>query len=76
MHILLIIILIHNLNFTDKKILDYCKDKKTINVKQGYTKCSILPVKEKAIITNDKGIYDTLKNEDFDILLLPFGDIS
>ena len=68
--------LIHNLNFTDKKILDYCKNKKTINVKQGYTKCSILPVKEKAIITNDKGIYDTLKNENFDILLLPFGDIE
>ena len=68
--------LIHNLNFTDKKILDYCKNKKTINVKQGYTKCSILPVKEKAIITNDKGIYDTLKNENFDSLLLPFGDIE
>ncbi|WP_294385093.1 DUF6873 family GME fold protein [uncultured Clostridium sp.] len=68
--------LIHNLDFTDKKILDYCKNKKTINVKQGYTKCSILPVKENAIITNDKGIYDTLKNENFDILLLPFGDIE
>ena len=58
------------------KILDYCKNKKTINVKQGYTKCSILPVKEKAIITNDKGIYNTLKNENFDVLLLPFGDIE
>ena len=68
--------LIHNLDFTDKKILDYCKNKKTINVKQGYTKCSILPVKENAIITKDKGIYDTLKNENFDILLLPFGDIE
>lgn len=68
--------LIHNLNFTDKKILEHCKNKKIINVKQGYTKCSILPVKEKAIITNDNGIYNTLKNEDFDILLLPFGDIE
>lgn len=68
--------LVHNLKFTDKKILEYCKNKKIINVKQGYTKCSILPVKEKAIITNDTGIYNTLKNEDFDILLLPFGDIE
>ena len=68
--------LIHNLKFTDKKILDYCKNKKTIHVKQGYTKCSILPVQEKAIITNDKGIYNTLKNESFDVLLLPFGDIE
>ncbi|WP_300856947.1 DUF6873 family GME fold protein [uncultured Clostridium sp.] len=68
--------LVHNLKFTDKKILEYCKNKKIINVKQGYTKCSILPIKEKVIITNDTGIYNTLKNEDFDILLLPFGDIE
>ena len=68
--------LVHNLKFTDKKILDYCKNKKTINVNQGYTKCSILPLREKVIITNDTGIYNTLKNEGFDILLLPFGDIE
>ena len=68
--------LIHNLKFTDKKILDYFKNKKIINVKQGYTKCSILPLREKAIITNDNGIYNTLKSEDFDILLLPYGDIE
>ena len=68
--------LIHNLKFTDKKILEYCKNKKTINVNQGYTKCSILPLREKVIITNDTGIYNTLKNEGFDILLLPFGDIE
>lgn len=68
--------LIHNLKFTDKKILEHCKNKKTINVNQGYTKCSILPLREKAIITNDSGIYNILKNENFDILLLPFGDIE
>ncbi|WP_297713731.1 DUF6873 family GME fold protein [Clostridium sp.] len=68
--------LVHNLKFTDKKILEYCKNKKTINVNQGYTKCSILPLREKAIITNDAGIYNTLKSENFDILLLPFGDIE
>lgn len=68
--------LVHNLKFTDKKILEYCKNKKTINVNQGYTKCSILPLREKVIITNDTGIYNTLKNESFDILLLPFGDIE
>ncbi|MBS6184695.1 MAG: hypothetical protein KH626_06535 [Clostridium celatum] len=68
--------LVHNLKFTDKKILEYCKNKKSINVNQGNTKCSILPLREKAIITNDTGIYNTLKNENFDILLLPFGDIE
>lgn len=68
--------LIHNLKFTDKEILTYCKNKKLINIKQGYAKCSILPLREKAIITSDKGIYNALKNEDFDILLVPFGDIE
>ena len=68
--------LVHNLKFTDKKILEYSKNKKNINVNQGYTKCSILPLREKAIITNDAGIYNTLKSENFDILLLPFGDIE
>lgn len=68
--------LVHNLKFTDKKILEYSKNKKNINVNQGYTKCSILPLREKAIITNDAGIYNTLKSENFDILLLPFCDIE
>lgn len=68
--------LIHNLKFTDKKILEFCKNKKLINVRQGYSKCSILPLREKVIITNDKGVYNTLIKENFDILLLPFGDIE
>ena len=68
--------LVHNLKFTDKIILEYSKNKKNINVNQGYTKCSILPLREKAIITNDAGIYNTLKSENFDILQLPFGDIE
>lgn len=67
--------LIHNLKYTDKVILDYCENRKKISVKQGYTKCSILPVREKAIITNDVGINNILIAEDFDVLLLPPGDI-
>ena len=68
--------LIHNLKYTDKKILDYCKNKNNINIKQGYAKCSILPIKENVFITNDNGIYNKLKDESFDILLVPFGDIE
>lgn len=68
--------LIHNLNFTDKEILYYCKDKKQIHIKQGYSKCSILPLREKVVITSDMGIYKTLIKEDFDVLLVPFGDIE
>ena len=44
-------------------------------LKQGYTKCSILPIREKAIITSDKNIAKELLNYDFDVLLLPSGDI-
>ncbi|MCQ2969245.1 MAG: hypothetical protein MJ191_03810 [Clostridium sp.] len=66
---------IHNLNYSDSAFKKYITNKKIINVKQGYTKCSILPLKENVLITNDPGIHKTLSNYDFDILLLPFGDI-
>jgi hypothetical protein len=66
---------IHNLKFTDKNLLSSQKSKKLINVKQGYTKCSVLPLKEKVAITNDRGIYNSLLVEGFDMLLIPPGDI-
>lgn len=67
--------LIHNLKYTDPVLINLLKHKKLINVKQGYTKCSILPINEKAIITNDPGISRILSEYKFDILLLPYGDI-
>lgn len=66
---------IHNLKFTDPNLLDLVKDKKLINVKQGYTNCSVLKVNEKAFITSDNGIYKKLVKENFDVLLIPPGDI-
>lgn len=47
--------LFHNLNFTDSKILEYYKTNgaKLINVKQGYSKCSVCVINENAIITSD-----------------------
>ena len=65
---------IHNLSYTDENLFNSQTSKKNINVSQGYTKCSVLPLNEKALITNDKGIFNALK-DDFDILLLPPGDI-
>ena len=62
---------IHNTKYSDDILVDNIQDKKIISVSQGYTKCSILPVREKAIITSDKGIYNILKEYNFDILLLP-----
>lgn len=66
---------IHNLNSTDENLLSTQLKKKKININQGYTKCSTLPIREKALITTDKGIYTQLVKYDFDILLIPPGDI-
>lgn len=67
---------IHNLKYTDENLLSYVKHKKLIDVKQGYTKCSVAIVNDNALITSDKSIYNKLKNEDMDVLLLPPGDIN
>jgi len=66
---------IHNLKFTDENLLKSQNFKTQINVSQGYTKCSILPVRDNVLITSDKGIFDVLKDYNFHILLLPPGDI-
>ncbi|AKN32548.1 hypothetical protein Ccar_17455 [Clostridium carboxidivorans P7] len=66
---------VHNIKYTDPNLMLYIKDKKTINVKQGYTKCSTAIVNDKAIITSDKSIAKALINENIDVLLLPPGDI-
>jgi len=41
-----------------------------IYVRQGYTKCSICAVDERAFITEDEGIYRACTKEGFDVLLL------
>lgn len=67
---------IHNLKFTDKKLLDMVKEKTLINVKQGYTRCSCAIISENALITSDINIYNTLKKyPDLDVLGVPTGDI-
>lgn len=66
---------IHNLNFSDENLIESQKNKTLVNVKQGYTKCSSLVVNDHSIITSDKGIYNSLLKYNFDILLLPPGDI-
>lgn len=49
---------IHNLSYTNGKLLQTAKDMgmTLIDVKQGYTKCSIVVVDEHSIITYDEGI--------------------
>jgi hypothetical protein len=67
---------VHNINYTDKNLLSSISNKKLIQVKQGYTKCSTAIVSDNALITSDKSIYKALNNENIDILLLPPGDIN
>lgn len=67
---------IHNLNYTDSKILSSLGSHvKKLHVKQGYTKCSTAIVSERAIITSDIGIAKALSDEKVDVLYVPPGDI-
>lgn len=68
-------ILIHNLQHTDSKIKTLSTSKTIINVKQGYSRCSCAIVSNSAFITSDTGIYTALKDNNYDVLLLPTGDI-
>ena len=66
---------VHSINFTDTNLLSLLKNKKLINVKQGYTKCSTCIVNNHAIITSDVSIAKALSLEKIDVLLIPPGDI-
>ena len=46
-----------------------------IHVKQGYTRCSLLPVDDQSFITSDTGIAKTLADYDTDVLLIRPGHI-
>lgn len=65
---------IHNFNYTDLKIKEnLIKNKyELIDVKQGYTNCSIAVIDENSIIISDKGLYKELKNKDLNILFLDY----
>ena len=65
---------IHNFKYTDRKIIEILKKEQysLINVKQGYTKCSIAIVDENSIIISDKGLYEKLKKYNINILFLDY----
>lgn len=66
---------IHNLKYTDEILLRKNKSKTLIDIKQGYSKCSCAVVSDRALITSDIGIYNSLKPYPIDVLLIPSGDI-
>ena len=65
---------IHNFKYTDSKIISELNKSnfEIINVKQGYSNCSIAVIDEKSIILSDRGLYNNLKNSGLDILFLDY----
>ena len=52
--------LIHNLKYTDEKIIDFNDFKTKINVKQSYTRCNLVAISDHVFITSDLGIFNAL----------------
>jgi hypothetical protein len=68
---------IHNLNYTSSFILEDMKKmkKNLIHVKQGYTRCSALPIDDNSIITSDIGIAKGVAPHGIDVCLIKPGFI-
>lgn len=69
--------LICNIDTVSETVLNCLKEKgfAVINVKQGYTKCSVLPVSDSAIITDDPSIADLCCLAGIDVLLVSKGSV-
>lgn len=67
-----------NVRYTDEVLLNELtkRNAKIIDVRQGYSKCSISILNENAIITSDRGIFEILINHGVDILLIQPGHVE
>lgn len=81
-NILLNFLFLHNtlygkLSAIDKKLLDYCKENniRTVNINQGYARCSTLVLNNNAVITSDLSIEKALKKDRVEVLLISSGNI-
>ena len=66
---------VHNFKYTDKIFLEN-SGLKHIDVKQGYSKCSLCVVSDNAVITSDEGIAKTLLNYSIDVLTVSCGNVT
>lgn len=67
--------LFHKTDYTDaviKKIVNL----EAIDVKQGYSRCSVLPVGLNAAITSDEGMFKVLSKHGYKVLKISLGDIE
>ncbi len=69
--------LICNVDTVSPTVLKYFTEKGffIINVKQGYTKCSVLPVSDNAIITDDLSIANACISAGIDVLAVSKGSV-
>lgn len=63
-------LLVHNLKYTDERILKLYKNKPKIIVHQGYTRCNLIALTEKAFITSDEGISEILRKLNYEVLYI------
>lgn len=70
--------IIHKYEHTDPVIKEYIEKRKMniINVKQGYSKCSVCVVDNNSIITSDAGIHREVIKHGIDSLLIKPGEIE
>ena len=59
--------LIHNLKYTDSAVKDLAMGLDQIHVKQAYTRCNLIALKNQRFITSDKGIEKALKNRNMEV---------
>lgn len=60
--------LLHNFRYTDSIITNLADNLDLIHVNQGYTRCSLLALKEEHFITSDDGVGRVLSKYKFDVL--------
>ncbi len=71
--------LVHRLDITDGAVLQYCRERnfREINVRQGYARCSCVPVDDRSVITSDPGIYRALSQiPEISVLKVQAGFVS
>lgn len=56
-------LLIHHAGLTDAVVLESCSGCRIIHVKQGYTRCNLIPLNKNTWITSDRGIHSKLTSE-------------
>lgn len=69
-------LLVHSLKDTDPAVLEACSALELVDVRQGYTRCSLSYVGRDSYVTNDDGIARTLQALRKNVLHLPYGDVQ